>query len=304
MNKIIVVCGPTCSGKTSFAHLLAKNNNGEVVNADSMQLYKDLPIITASPRDELKAEFPYHLYNFMEVEDECTLARYVSMAATMIKEINARGNLPIIVGGTGLYISGLINGFSEIPTIEPEIRTYVRELQKSFTTSHFFELLGKYDPRIITVLHQNDSQRVARALEVCLQTGKSILEYQENNTKLLADFEFKVIMLSPEREFLYSMCDERLEQLFAGGAIEEVGSLHSKHKGLKTSAMKALGVQEIINYLEGKISKDEALNFAQLKTRQYAKRQITWFNNQILDKKVLEFNDQIEYGNKVLNSLR
>jgi tRNA dimethylallyltransferase len=287
MKKIIVICGPTASGKTGYAHLFAKNNNGEIVNADSMQLYKQIPIITASPSDHLKKEIPYHLYNFLDVDDECSLARYAAIAATTIKEIAARGKLPIVVGGTGLYIGALINGFSAIPDVDPAIRAKVRELQQSVSSQEFFNLLGESDSKIISVLHPGDSQRVARAFEVYLQTGKSILEYQENNTKLLADFEFDVTMLLPEREFLYSMCDKRLEQLFDHGAIEEVSRLHLKHKDLKTSAMKALGVQEIIAYLEGKISKEEALETAKLKTRRYAKRQITWFKHQIKEKNVI-----------------
>lgn len=287
MNKIIVICGPTASGKTGYAHTFAKNNNGEIVNADSMQVYKQIPIITASPSDHLKNEIPYHLYNFLDVTDECTLARYASRAATIIREIAARGKMPIIVGGTGLYISGLINGFSDIPDIAPAIRAKVRSLQQSLSSEEFFKLLNQTDNKITSILHPGDTQRVARAYEVYMQTGKSILEYQENNIKPLADFEFDVTMLLPEREFLYAMCDKRLNDLFASGAIEEVRVLHSEFKDLKTSAMKALGVQEIIAYLQGKISKAEALEAAQIKTRRYAKRQITWFKNQIKEKKVV-----------------
>lgn len=288
LNKIVVICGPTASGKTGFAHLFAKNNNGEIINADSLQLYRQIPIITASPSDHLKSEIPYHLYNFLNVDDECTLAKYVSMASNKIKEIIARGKLPIIVGGTGLYISGLINGFSEIPDIDPTIRAKARALQQSLSSQEFFKLLVEADSRAAAVLHAGDSQRVARAYEVYVQTGKSIFEYQENNTKLLADFEFDVTMLYPNRETLYLSCNQRLEELFKHGAIEEVRALHSEFKDLKTSAMKALGVQEIIAYLEGMISEEEALEAAQIKTRRYAKRQITWFKNQIKEKTIIE----------------
>ena len=185
MNKVIVVCGPTASGKTQFAHLLAKKNNGEIVNADSMQLYKSLPIITSSPSLELKNELLYHLYNFLDINSEYSVAKYAQIAAEKIKEISTRKKLPILVGGSGMYINSLIKGFSYIPDIEPEVRAQVRSLQQSLDSNEFFELLKKTDPVIVNVLNAQDSQRVARAYEVFLQTGKSILYYQKSNTKLL-----------------------------------------------------------------------------------------------------------------------
>ncbi len=295
MNKVIVICGPTASGKTQLAHFLAQKNNAEILNADSMQLYKELPIITSSPSVELKKELPYHLYNFLNVEQECSAAAYARVAAEKIREISSRGNLSILVGGSGMYIGALINGFSDIPEINPEIRFKVRNLQKSLSYQDFFNLLKQSDDAAADVLNMQDLQRTARAYEVYLQTGKSILYYQKNNIKLLAEFSFEIIFLLPERSFLYSMCNNRLEEMFKNGAIEEVKKLISKNRNLKTSAMKSLGVREIIAYLEGDISKEEALDIAQTKTRQYAKRQITWFKNQFSNKTILEFSNYEEY---------
>ena len=295
MNKVIVVCGPTASGKTQFAHLLAKKNNGEIVNADSMQLYKSLPIITSSPSLELKNELPYHLYNFLDINSEYCVANYAQMAAEKIKEISTRKKLPILVGGSGMYINSLIKGFSYIPDIEPEVRAQVRSLQQSLDSNEFFELLKKTDPVIVNVLNAQDSQRVARAYEVFLQTGKSILYYQKSNTKLLEGFSFRIILLLPNRQFLYSMCNNRLEQMFKNGAVEEVKSLLNEKCNINALAMKSLGVKEIISYLENRISKDEAMELAKTRTRQYAKRQITWFKNQLQEKDIIEFSNNGEY---------
>ena len=295
MNKVIIVCGPTASGKTQFAHLIAKNHNGEIVNADSMQLYKSLPIITSSPSLELKNELPYHLYNFLDINSEYCVANYAQMAAEKIKEISTRKKLPILVGGSGMYINSLIKGFSYIPDIEPEVRAQVRRLQQSLDSNEFFELLKKTDPVIVNVLNAQDSQRVARAYEVFLQTGKSILYYQKSNTKLLEGFSFRIILLLPDRQFLYSMCNNRLEQMFKKGAVEEVKSLLNEKCNINALAMKSLGVKEIISYLENRISKDEAMELAKTRTRQYAKRQITWFKNQLQEKDIIEFSNNGEY---------
>lgn len=295
MNKVVVICGPTASGKTHFAHFLAKERKGEIVNADSMQLYEQLPIITSSPTAELTSEIPYHLYNFLNVESDYCVAEYAVIAAKKIREISTRSSLPIVVGGSGMYIGALINGFSVIPNIDPVIREKVRGLQQNISSEDFFNLLKDSDPHFSSILHVQDSQRIARAYEVYLQTGKSISFYQKNNSKLLDEFIFEVIVLLPNRSFLYSMCDERLDQMFKNGAIEEVEKVITKNQNIKTSAMKCLGVQEIISYLKGDISKNEALEKAQTKTRQYAKRQITWFKNQIKEKKILEFSNHEEY---------
>ena len=295
MNKIVVICGPTASGKTQFAHFLAKKKKGEIVNADSMQLYKQLPIITSSPSFELKNELPYHLYNFLDVESEYCVAKYVKEAAKKIKKISDQGNLPILVGGSGMYIGALVKGFSAIPDIDPMIRAKIRNLQKTLSPKDFFNLLAQSNAEVSCTLNMQDSQRIARAYEVYLQTGKSISFYQKNNIKPLAEFVFEIILLLPSRSFLYSMCDERLEQMFKNGAIEEVKKVISKNQNIKTSAMKSLGVQEIISFLNGDISKDEALGRAKTKTRQYAKRQITWFKNQIQEKQILEFSNHEEY---------
>jgi tRNA dimethylallyltransferase len=300
MNKAIIICGPTASGKTDFAHKLALKNNGEIINADSMQLYKQLPIITASPDQKLKDQLPYHLYNFQDIDQELSAVRYVDMASEVIQTISLKGKLPIIAGGSGMYISMLVDGYSGIPEIDEEIRRYARLLHKDLGTKLFFEELKKLDSKIIKNLNISDTHRIIRAYEVIKQTGKSILDFQkEKNFKPLPDFEFRIVFLLPERNFLYEICNKRLKILFDSGGIDEVKLAYKNFGDIRTTGMKALGVQEIILYIKGSISLDEAIELASVKTRQYAKRQTTWFKNQIKADQVVNFSSIKEYSEEV-----
>ena len=294
-NRAIIICGPTASGKTEFAHKIALKNNGEIVNADSMQLYKQLPIITASPEEYLKNELPYHLYNFQDVDKEFSATKYVIAATKAIKQITQRNKLPVIVGGSGMYINMLINGYSSIPDIEDNIRISARNLHTQIGQEAFFQLLQELDPQITTILNVGDTHRIIRAYEVITQTGKSILHFQaQNNIIPLPNFSFDIFCLLPERKFLYQTCNARLIKLFDNGIIE-VESLYNNYKDLQTSAMKALGVSEIIAYIKGALTRQEAIELASTRTRQYAKRQITWFKNQLPNPHIIEFSSMEEY---------
>lgn len=294
MKKAVIVCGPTASGKTMYAHNLAKLYDGEVVNIDSMQVYKQIPLITASPSDQLKSELQYHLYNFKDVKETFSVAEYCSLAAKTIRTISDSKKLPIIVGGTGMYISALTKGFNEIPEISPEIRSFVRNQTNSY------QELEELDPAAAATIFPGDSQRTKRALEVFLQTNKSILDFQKAPpVQPLPEFEFTVILLLPSRDFLYKSCDERLIELFANGAIEEVASIEE----FGTLAAKALGISQITSYLKGQITISEAIETASAKTRQYAKRQTTWFNHQINPTKILTFSDTEGYY-KLLTTIK
>lgn len=302
MKKAIIICGPTASGKTNLAHEFAYKNNGEIVNADSMQLYKQLPIITASPEQKLKDEIPYYLYNFQDIDKELSAAKYVDMAADVIQKISANGKLPIIVGGSGMYMGMLANGYSVMPDINEDIRLHARSLQRELGEKSFFEELKKLDPKIAEHFHISDTQRTVRAYEVVKQTGKSILDFQKKeNYKPLPDFQFKTIFLLPERNFLYETCNQRLKTLFDSGGVDEVKLAYKTYGDIQTTAMKALGVQEIIKYIKGEISLNEAIELASAKTRQYAKRQATWFRNQIKSDKIIEFNSIEQYDKIVSN---
>jgi tRNA dimethylallyltransferase len=287
MNQAIIICGPTSSGKTAFAHALAKKHQGEIVSSDAMQIYKQLPILTASPTQSLKSELPYHLYNFLDINEKFSLVRYALFAAETIKAIVSRGKLPIIVGGSGMYINSLVYGYNIMPEISSHVREGARKLHSDIGQEDFFKKLKALDP--LTTIKATDKQKSIRAYEVFIQTGQSITIFQKNDNVLpLQDFSFKIIFLCPERHILYAMCNERLSHIFRNGALEEVRYIRDNFSNIESSAMKAIGLQEILAYLDEKIDLNSALILAQNKTRQYAKRQITWFKHQIKEKIVLD----------------
>ncbi|NRB10463.1 MAG: tRNA (adenosine(37)-N6)-dimethylallyltransferase MiaA, partial [Rickettsiaceae bacterium] len=192
MIRVIIVCGPTASGKTGYAHRLALKLNGEIVNADAMQIYRQFPIITASPSDDLQKELPYHLYNFLDIDQAFSVMKYANLASDKIKEITKRGKLPIIVGGSGMYINALISGYHNIPDISEDIRNKATKLREEMGAAAFFSKLSQLDSIAGKKLNINDSQRVVRAYNVITETGRSIYSWQEEEkTKLLADYEFE-----------------------------------------------------------------------------------------------------------------
>lgn len=280
--KAIVVCGPTASGKTDLAHELAIQNNGEIVNCDSMQVYKQLPIITASPSIKLQSEISYHLYNFLDISHEYSVAQYIADATKIIREIRSRNKLPVIVGGSGMYVNALIYGMNKIPNILPRIRQNTRELFSTLGNELFFKELCVLDPKSAVKFKESDSQRIIRAYEVISETGRSIVDFQmEENIKPLPEFEFEITLVMPERNVLYANCNKRVHILFEQGAIEEIKTLVESKVFFSSSAKKALGVSQIIDYLHGIISLEKAIEMTQIKTRQYAKRQSTWFKHQL-----------------------
>jgi len=296
MNKAIIVCGPTASGKTQLAHHFALRNNGEIINADSMQLYKQLPIMTASPKPQLKIELPYHLYNFQNIRNGLSAVKYVNMATNVIKEISMRNKLPIIVGGSGMYINMLINGYSPIPDVNDEIRSEARLLYNKIGPKSFFIHLVKLDPQVKKFINILDNQRMIRAYEVMQQTGKSILDFHNQvSYKPMWNFKFKIIFLYPERQLLYQMCNKRSEGLFYSGGVEEVEQVYKNFGDIKSTAIKTLGFQEILMYLKGEISSSTAIKTFSLKVRHYAKRQVTWFKNQIKSDHIIRFDSEKQY---------
>ncbi|WP_375327323.1 tRNA (adenosine(37)-N6)-dimethylallyltransferase MiaA [Candidatus Tisiphia endosymbiont of Nemotelus uliginosus] len=303
-KKILIICGPTASGKTHLGHRLAKLYNGAIINSDAMQIYQQIPIITASPLAIYRQEIPYHLYNFLSISQEFSVVKYLNTAFEIIKEIADRDQLPIIIGGTGLYINSLLFGYNEIPEISPEIRQYVRALHTHIGQVEFFQKLQQLDVVSGQKLHSSDRQRSIRSYEVYMQTGRSIFEFhtaKNARSAALAKFNVQVLLLHPERNFLYQSCNERVETLFNNGAIEEVKAVAQDFPNLTTAGTKAIGVQEILAYLTNTVTLSEALTLTQTKTRQYAKRQLTWFRNQIQDKTTFEYSSNLQFE-ELLNS--
>jgi len=291
--KLLIICGPTASGKSAFAINIATNLNGAIINADSMQIYREIPIITASPSIQDKATIPHYLYNYISVHEEFSAARYLTDATIAIKKASDLGLLPIIVGGTGLYISALLGRLSHIPHIDQTIRRKARAAFEQMGREDFYHNLIKLDPSSAKL---TDAQRMMRSYEVLLQTGHPISYYQNRSgASILDGYDISIIMLQPERNFLHQCCKMRFESLIELGALDEARFM----SGVTTSAQKALGLRELQAYLRGEISLEDAINLAIIKTRQYAKRQLTWFNNQIENKEILEFSSTRDFENLI-----
>lgn len=276
-----IIGGPTASGKSKLALWLAQHVDGEIINADSLQLYKDIPILSAAPYAKEIAETRHHLFGIYHNDQVSTVQSWVELAKTTIDNVIKRQKTPIVVGGTGMYINALIHGLSPIPEVSQSIKAEVNALQGNLSPYDFYEYVIKKDPYIKDSLHPNDKQRLNRALSVFLQTGKSIRSFQgKANPILKKQFTYAVVL--PPKELLHQLINSRAIKMLEQGAIQEVQALKSL-VALDAPVCKAIGVKEIWSYLDEGITYDELIVLLQLSTRQYAKRQVTWFKNQVND---------------------
>jgi tRNA dimethylallyltransferase len=292
LSHVTVVCGPTASGKSIFAMQMAKQIGGAIINADSCQVYKNTPILTASPTAADKSEIPHYLYNFLDLADDFSVAKYLSTAVPTVEQIAATGHHPIIVGGTGLYINALLHGLSAIPNIDLSVRMSVRQEFENLGKEVFYNKLISLDPLLTHRITSGDSQRMIRAYEVLVQTGQSILKYQASKTGGL-QCDATVIILLPQREYLYKTCNERFIKLVENGGLEEVRSTLPL---ISSNVPKILGFKELASHLQGKVSLADAISLAQTKTRRYAKRQVTWFSHQMQSGNILRFSSADEFA--------
>ncbi len=283
MPEIIIVGGPTASGKSKFALTIAKDYDSVIINADSMQVYKEIPIITAQPDKDQSNGIPHLLYGFLSAKESCSMALWIKHATTHIDKALKDGKTPILVGGTGMYLKCLMEGMSQIPDIDNKIRNETRHLFKQVGNDEFHKMLSKKDPVMGEKLPIGDSQRMIRAWEVFEQTGQSISELQESKKLFYPQTMFKKYFINPERNILYQNCNNRLLEMIDNGAIEEVEKLAQQNLDPELPAMKALGVPELLAYNKRECSLEEAVSQAQQSTRNYAKRQVTWFKNQFSD---------------------
>lgn len=299
MDKPIpIIMGPTASGKTGLAIELAQRLDGEIINADSMQIYRDLRTITARPSPEEEASAPHHLFGFLEAADSCNAQRWTELAEAKIAEICARGKHPIIVGGTGFYIRSLTEGLDEIPEIDDAVREQVRAL----STEQAQAALDQEDSSMATRFAPADGQRIRRALEVLRQTGRSLADFQTGQTKE-NDPRFEIIKLLPEREDLYARCDLRLSLIWEESKIE-VASYLATDPDPTWPLTKAIGVPQIADVLNAAQSDASGLALAQQKTRNYAKRQLTWLRNQHEEATKLSINYyDAQYMNKAADKI-
>ena len=285
-HEIHIVCGPTASGKSAKAMELARKHNGVIINCDSQQIYDGLPVLSAQPPQEDKSEIPHRLYAHLHPNDVCSAGNYRELAEPVIEEVIAEGHTPIICGGTGLYIRALMEGLSPIPDIPDDVRDEVVARYDEIGAEKFYAELQKRDPVMAERFHVNHKARIIRAMEVLEATGKSLAEWQElDRHPPPAHWEFEVHKVLPERETLYARCNERFEWMVENGALEDVKEFDARLQSgdVKDGVplCKALGFRELRDYLNGEMSKEEAIERAQGITRRYAKRQTTWFNNQL-----------------------
>jgi tRNA dimethylallyltransferase len=281
-GRVIVIGGPTASGKSSVAVELARALDGTVINADSMQVYRELAIVTARPTRAQTDRVPHRLYGTMPAAEPCSAARWRDAALAEIAAALAEGRTPIVVGGTGLYLRALVEGIAEIPPVPPAVRAAAEARLAEIGGAAFRAELADRDPETAARLSDNDRQRLIRAAEVVAATGRPIAEWQRGRTLTPPPgLAFDVIALMPPRPALYAACDGRFEVMMATGAVEEVEALDALGLDPSLPAMKALGVPELRRLVRGEIGHDAAVARAQTATRRYAKRQTTWFRHQL-----------------------
>ena len=280
-SKIILIAGQTASGKSKFAIQLAKKINGEIINADSMQVYKELKILTARPKKKDEKKVKHHLYGFQSVKKDFSTGTWLKHAKKKIKEIRKRNKIPILVGGTGLYFKSLTDGLTNIPNIPIKFRNKIRSLQNKIGQEKFYNRLIKLDPKINSYARSNDVQRSIRAYEIKKYTKLSILDWFKKTKKIFYQDEFVKIYIDFPRQQLLSRISKRIDHMFKEKVINEVINFNRLKVKKDKSANRVIGIQEITLYLKGiskiKDTKEKIL----IKTRQYAKRQTTWARGQM-----------------------
>lgn len=272
-----LIAGPTASGKSAIALALAERTGGVIINADASQVYADLGVLSARPSPEEMARADHRLFGTMDGAHACSAAHWARLAKEEIAANHEAGRLPILVGGTGMYIGTLLDGIAPIPDIAADIRVQVRAMPVRDT----YAALQSEDPDSAARLAPADTTRVARALEVVRSTGRSILWWrQQKEGGIGAQISLAPLVLVPPRDWLFARCDARFEQMLEQGAVAEVEALLARHLNPELPVMRAIGVREIGRWLAGEIDRESMIAQGQLATRQYAKRQYTWFSNQ------------------------
>ncbi len=276
-EKVIVICGPTASGKTAISIELAKKINGEIVSCDSMQIYKEMNIGTAKPTQDERQGIKHYLLDFVSPDERYSVADYKKDAKQAIKEILQKGKTPIVVGGTGLYIDSLIYEI-EYQNIEfdEKYRNHLEEQANEKGLEELYEQAKKIDPEAIEKISKNDKKRILRILEIYHATGKNKTEQEKESRKKEVEYDYKVYALNWDRSKLYERIDKRVDIMIEQGLIDEVKEIYQKYRKFPT-AMQGLGYKEVVEYLNGQTTKDEMIDKIKQETRRYAKRQLTWF---------------------------
>ena len=277
MQKVIVICGPTASGKTGLSIELAKKIDGEIVSCDSMQIYKDMTIGTAKPTVQEMQGIKHYLIDCVSPEQRFSVADYKTEATKAIKEILAKGKVPIVVGGTGLYLEALIYGieYEEID-VDLDYRAYLDKMEQEKGLQYLYNEAEKIDEEATKKISPNDKKRICRILEIYKATGKTKTQLEQESRSKGPDFDYILFGINMDRDKLYERINKRVDMMVENGLIEEVKALSKKYNKFPT-AMQGLGYKEVVEYLNGSIGKDEMIEKIKMMTRRYAKRQLTWF---------------------------
>jgi tRNA dimethylallyltransferase len=303
--SVLIIAGPSGSGKSALAMDLAEALDGVVINADSMQVYRELRVLTARPTPEDEARVPHRLFGVLSAAERCSAGRWLGMARAEIADFADAGRLPILVGGTGLYLKALRDGLAEVPSIAAEVRAEAEALHARLGGGRFRQELAHLDPQGASRIATGDRQRLIRAFEVARGTGRPLFKWQRLGPPApVAALRFATISLLPPRPALYRALDARFDAMLAAGAIEEVRALLALGLDANLPAMKALGVREIAGYLRGERGLQDAAALTKQATRRFAKRQFTWFRHQLPADFVL--NEQYSERNRagIVTSIR
>jgi tRNA dimethylallyltransferase len=277
LPPLALIAGPTASGKSALALALAERTGGVIINADSAQVYRDLSVVTARPNAAEEARAAHRLYGYRDGAEPCSAAGWAADARAVIGAAHAQDRLPILVGGTGLYIRTLLDGIAPVPPIEPAIRAEARSLP----VSEAHAALAREDPQAAARLRATDTTRVARALEVIRSTGRPLADWQaEKRGGIAGAIDLRPLVLLPPRDWLRERCDRRFEAMLGDAGLAEVGRLLARKLDSALPVMRAIGVPQIVALIEGRLSRVEAFEAGRTATRQYAKRQYTWFSRQ------------------------
>jgi tRNA dimethylallyltransferase len=281
--RALLIMGPTASGKSALALALAERLGGEIVNADSMQVYRDFRILTARPSAAEEARAPHHLYGYFDADQLYSAGRWLTDALAAIEAIEARGRMPIVVGGTGLYFKALTEGLADIPAADPDVRAALRERAGREGAPALHAELAARDPSTAARLEPNDAPRILRALEVLETTGDSISTLQASTKPALSRERWAGVTLVPDREALYPVVNARYDAMLKAGALDEVRAFAARKLDPTLPAMKAHGAPALMEHLQGDMPLHVAAEIGKRDTRRYAKRQFTWIANQMQD---------------------
>ena len=277
---MLILAGPTASGKTALSLRAAARLNGEIVNADSMQVYAGLPIISAQPDDDERAAAPHHVFGVLDPGERCSVGRWAELALAAIKDIRARGKTPILVGGTGLYFKALLEGLAPVPEIPAEISQAVEALYQAGGVDALRAEAERVDPDASARIAGADKQRLMRVIAVARTAGTPLSALQSRTEPLVDPAAVLGVVIQPDREALYARIEARFDAMIAAGALDEARALAARQLDASLPAMKAVGLPPLLAHLAGAISLDEAIKTAKRDSRRYAKRQYTWFSNQ------------------------